>query len=131
MTDPTPVVNIRCPKCNDVFTLDTPLTPEQILFYENQAAHEGFVHRVLVAFDIFCNVSFFGGFEDETISSHVRRMTDENTRHNLFAKILNHFLNVIQPNHGALAEAGDLERSLKVVATERQALGLPPIDLLK
>jgi hypothetical protein len=36
--------------------------------------------------------------------------------------VLNHALNLFQANHGALAEAGDLERAQTVEATEKQAL---------
>ena len=114
---------------------DRPLTPEEIAFNERQAANEGYIHRVLVAFDIFCNVALWFGLPDETISSHTRRITDNPYEHSLLsrkiAEALNWFLDEIQENHGARAQAGDLERSLLVVSAERRALGLPKIDLLK
>lgn len=120
---------------NEQLKPDRPLTPGEVVFNENQARHEGYVHRVLVAFDIFCNVAFWFGLEDETISSHTRRINDNPYEHNRFArsvaKILNLFLDCIQENHGARAEAGDLERAIRIVDTERKALGLPSINLLK
>jgi hypothetical protein len=115
--------------------MDHQLTPEDILKNEQQASSEGYLHRVLVAFDIFCNVAIWLGLPDETISSHTRRINDDPSKHSplsgLIAKFLNLFLDDVQSNHGARAEAGDLERALTIVATERQALGLPPVNLLK
>lgn len=102
---------------------DAVLTLPQITAQEAQAAREGYIHRVLVAFDQFWNVAGTGGLPDETISAHDRRVVDDPTaKHKLLAKVLNHLLDDIQPNHGAKAEAGDLERAQTVVATETKAL---------
>jgi len=102
---------------------DAALTPEQIALQEARAGREGYIHRVLVAFDQFWNVAGTGGLPDETISAHTRRVVDDpNAKHKLLAKVLNHLLDDIQPNHGAKAEAGDLERAQTVEATETKAL---------
>lgn len=101
---------------------DAILTPAQITTQEAQASREGYIHRVLVGFDQFWNV-VAGGKPDETISARTRRVVDDPTaKHKLLAKVLNHLLDDIQPNHGAKAEAGDLERAQAVVATEEKGL---------
>jgi hypothetical protein len=99
-------------------TTDVPLTPEQIQLQESRAAKEGFVHRTLVAFDQFWNVAT-GGLPDETISSRAERDAIKGA---FLGKLLTHGLDLIQKQHGEKAEAGDLERSLAVAATEQQAL---------
>lgn len=108
---------------------DTPLTPSQVTSQERKAAQEGWAHQVLVSLDQAGNVIgspiflLQKGLPDETISSHVRRiMDDPDAKHKLVAGILNHVLNEIQANHGAKAEAGDLERADAVQSTEKQAL---------
>jgi hypothetical protein len=105
------------------------MTPAQIRQTEKNAAAEGFLHRVAVAADQDLNVDT-GGLPDETISSRVRRISDAHSRWDWnpgvwLAKTLNAGLNFIQRNHGQHAQAGDLERALKVAATEQVALGLP------
>lgn len=103
--------------------MDAVLTPDQIAKQQAQAAREGYIHRVLVAFDQFWNVAGTDGLPDETISAHTRRVVDDPTaKHKLLAKVLNHLLDDIQPNHGAKAEAGDLERAQTVTKVEQQAL---------
>jgi len=103
---------------------DTPLTPEQVAAAQARAAREGYLHRVLVAFDQFWNVAGTGGLPDETISAHTRRVVDDpNAKHKLLAKVLNHCLDLIQPDHGAKAEAGDLQRAETVTKVEGKALG--------
>lgn len=108
---------------------DSPLTPEQIAQAQAQAGKEGYVHRDLVALDQDVNVDT-GGMPDETISSRVRRVTDAHPGWSWnpgvwLAKTLNAGLNLIQGNHGAKAQAGDLERAEKVAAVESQALDPP------
>lgn len=105
------------------------LSPAQIQQAETDAAAEGFLHRVAVAADQDLNVDT-GGLPDETISSRVRRIGDAHPRWGWnpgvwLAKALNAGLNLIQRNHGQHAQAGDLERALKVAETEQSALGLP------
>jgi hypothetical protein len=104
---------------------DTPLTPTQIQSNAEQVDNEGYLRVVLVGFDQMWN-TIIGGMPDETISAHVRRITDDpNAKHKLLAKVLNHMLNVIQPNHGARAEVGDLTRAENVLKTEQAALNIP------
>ncbi|MHB8483530.1 MAG: hypothetical protein ACYDBV_12485 [Nitrospiria bacterium] len=107
------------------------MTPEKnkkksSLIWMRRASREGYVHRVLVAFDIFCNV-ILGGNEDETISSHVRRISDAHktwTKNPIvwIAKSVNAGLDIIQPDHGQHAEAGDLERAEHEENIEEKAL---------
>lgn len=106
---------------------DTPLTPQQVQQAQANAAKDGYVHRDLVALDQDINVDA-GGLPDETISSRVRRITDAHPGWSWnpgvwLAKALNAGLNLIQANHGAKAQAGDLERAQAVEQTERKALG--------
>ena len=105
------------------------LTPAQVQQAEKNAAANGFVHRIAVAADQDLNVDS-GGLPDETISSRVRRISDAHSRWGWnpgvwLAKALNAGLNVLQRDHGQKAQAGDLERALKVATTEQSALGLP------
>lgn len=92
--------------------------PEQ----EAQAAAEGYLHRVVVAFDIFLNV-VFRGREDETISARAYRAALEGK---LWGRILNDFLNLLQSDHGAKAASGDLERAQSISRTEEQTLESKP-----
>ena len=111
---------------------DTPLTPEQVAAAEQRASHESYPHEVLVAFDQLVNVASWKllgskGLPDETISAHVRRLSDDpQYKHAFIAHLLNHALNFIQGNHGALAEAGDLQRAEAVEKTEDKELGTGP-----
>jgi hypothetical protein len=104
------------------------LTTAQIQQAEKGAAAEGFLHRVAVAADQDLNVDS-GGLPDETISSRVRRICNTHPRWSWnpgvwLAKSLNAGLNLIQGNHGQRAQSGDLERALKVAATESESLGI-------
>ena len=96
------------------------MQPEQINvpLQEDQAASDGYLHRVLVAFDIFINVIFRGRM-DETISAHAYRAALQNK---LWGRILNGALNLIQSNHGAKAAAGHLERATSIADTEEKIL---------
>jgi hypothetical protein len=99
--------------------LNAPLTPEQIAAAELKASHEGYLHKVLVGLDQFLNTAA-GGNPDETISSRSQRLSDQG---NEFAKLLTYGLDLIQKDHGRKAEAGDLERTEKVEAIEKETLG--------
>lgn len=95
---------------------------------EKQAAHESYFHRDAVALDQDINVDT-GGQLDETISSRVRRVSNAHPKWGWnpgvwLAKTLNAGLNLLQKNHGAKAQAGDLERAQAVEKTEDQALGI-------
>lgn len=101
---------------------------QQIRKVERNTKKEDYIHRVLVALDIFANV-ITGGYEDETISSRVRRVSDAHkglTWNPLvwIAKALNAGLNLIQRDHGQHAEAGDLERAEQVEHIEDRALDI-------
>ena len=85
---------------------------------ELQASKEGYLHRVLVALDIFLNV-VFKGREDETISARSYRAALEGK---IWGRIMNAFLDIFQSNHGAKAAAGDLERANSIAATENKIL---------
>ena len=100
----------------------TPLTPGQEETDLRETRQEGYFWRCLVAFDIFCNVVLFFGLEDETISSHAARAAKQGRWWGL---VLTQFLCWIQPDHGAHAEAGDLERAKQVEATEDSTGTLP------
>jgi hypothetical protein len=97
---------------------NAPLTPGQIVFNEQQAAHEAYLHRLAVGFDQFINVAT-DGLPDETISSRAQRLSSHG---NEFAMLLTRALDELQPSHGRTAEAGDLERAQAMVATEEKAL---------
>lgn len=85
---------------------------------ELQASKEGYIHRVLVALDIFLNV-VFKGREDETISARSYRAALEGK---IWGRIMNAFLDIFQSNHGAKAAAGDLERANSIAVTENKIL---------
>lgn len=85
-----------------------------------QAESEGYLHRVLVAFDQFANV-IFRGRPGETISARSYRAALKNER---WGRVLNFLLNLIQSNHGAKAAAGDLARALSIASTEAQVLSV-------
>jgi hypothetical protein len=96
------------------------MTPDiiNVAQQEAQTASEGYLQRVLVAFDQFVNV-VFKGRPDETISARAYRAALEGK---VWGTVLNWCLNVIQYDHGAMAAAGDLERSLAIAATEEKTL---------
>lgn len=96
--------------------------PADIPTAEAQAAAEGWVHRILVAFDIFWNVAGWRGQADETISTHSYRAFLEGK---LWGKFMNRWLGWFQPNHGAKAASGDLLRATVRVAILRKILNLP------
>lgn len=95
---------------------------------ERNTRKEDYIHRALVAIDIFINV-LTGGNEDETISSRVRRVSDAHKGFSRnpgiwIAKALNIALNFVQRDHGQHAEAGDLERAERVEHLEDTALDI-------
>ena len=64
----------------------------------------------------------FGGDPDETISSRSARAATEGK---LWGKILSHFLDLFQTDHGAKAEVGDLTRAEDVEYLEDNSGSLP------
>jgi hypothetical protein len=97
----------------------TPLDPDQLTEQESQAAHEGWLHRSLVSFDQMVNVIVLRGLPDETISSHAARAAQQGKHWGIG---LSRVLNLFQRDHGAKAEAGDLQRATNVVTTEGDAV---------
>lgn len=95
----------------------TPLTPEQTAQTEAKVAKEGYVHRDLVALDQAANV-VTGGLPDETISSRAARASRQGK---LWGRALSRFLNLFGKDHGAKAQAGDIERAEAVVAVEKSS----------
>jgi hypothetical protein len=93
----------------------TPLSSTQLATQEAQAANEGAVHRDLVAVDIAANEILLRGQMDETISSHAARADESGKR---WGRYLSKFLNLFQSDHGAKAQAGDLERAQNVTRIE-------------
>jgi hypothetical protein len=98
-----------------------PQSPENIKRAMDKSNHESRIHRWLVAFDIFLNVTFMNGQNDETMSAHCWRASLEGHK---WGKAMNWWLNGFQPHHGYQAACGDLQRSLNRAECERKALGL-------
>ncbi len=98
----------------------TPLTPDETAAEEQQAAREAYVHRVLVAFDQFMNV-VSDGDPDETISARAARAAEKGKP---WGVGLSKFLNLFQKDHGAKAQAGDVERAEKVITEENASGGI-------
>ncbi len=88
---------------------------------EAKAAAEGYLHRALVAFDIFLNVIVLAGRQGETLSSHAFIASLEGK---LWGKLMNTWLSGFQAQHGAQAASGDLERSLAEAARLKKILGV-------
>jgi hypothetical protein len=88
---------------------------------EARAGKEGYVHRVLVALDIFLNVVVLAGRQGETISAHSYITSLEGK---LWGKLMNKWLCGIQANHGQKAASGDLERSMAETSRLRKILGV-------
>lgn len=98
----------------------TPLTPEEIAAQEAQAGQEGYIKRDLIALDIAANV-VMGGHPDETISSRLARGAEAG---HIVGEIGSKILDVFEHNHGAKAQAGDVERAVVVIALETKSPGL-------
>lgn len=98
-----------------------PMTPENIQAAMERSANESRIHRWLDAFDIFLNVTFMNGQNDETMSAHCWRASQAG---HLWGKAMNWWLEGFQPHHGYQAACGDLTRALARVDVEKKALGL-------
>ena len=97
-----------------------PLTPTQAAQQEQQATTQSYIHRVLVALVSFINVLFFGA-PDETISSRSARAAEQNK---LWGILMSRVLDLFEADHGAKAQAADLERAEAVVTLEANSPGL-------
>lgn len=98
-----------------------PMTPSNISAAMARTNEESRLHRWVVALDIFLNVTFMNGQNDETMSAHSWRASLEGRRWGI---AMNWWLNGFQPNHGYQAACGDLQRALNRAACEKRALGL-------
>lgn len=98
-----------------------PQTPENIVIAMAKTNLEGRIHRWLDAFDIFLNVTFMNGQNDETMSAHSWRASLEG---HWWGIAMSWWLCGFQPNHGYQAACGDLQRALNRVAVEKKALGI-------
>lgn len=103
------------------FDIESPFMPGDEVIAEQRASTESWLHRSLVAFDQFCNVVFFRGYPDETISAHCWRASLKN---HLWGQALNRWLEWVQPDHGFLAASGDHYRAITIASIEKQALGM-------
>lgn len=95
----------------------TPLDPQQTAKEEDQAAKEGYLHREAVAIDIFADETLDGPM-DETISSRAARAARKGS---WLGRALSKFLNLFQHDHGADAQAGDVERAQNVINLENSS----------
>jgi hypothetical protein len=98
-----------------------PQTPANIALAMAKSNDEGRIHHWLNAFDIFLNVTFMNGQNDETMSAHCWRAANEG---HLWGKAMNWWLEGFQPHHGYQAACGDLQRALNRAAVEKKALGI-------
>jgi hypothetical protein len=95
--------------------------PADVSKAEAKAAAEGYLHRCLVALDIFMNVVFFAGRQGETMSTHAFIAAKSGK---LWGKLMNLWLDGFQKDHGPQAASGDLERSQAEVNRLRKILGV-------
>lgn len=100
---------------------DYPFTAADVQKAQLQASKEGRIHRLLVAFDIFLNILIFNGQQDETMSAHAYRASQEGK---LWGKLMNHWLDWFQADHGAQAASGDLERAEERISVEKKTLDI-------
>jgi hypothetical protein len=97
------------------------LYPIDVPVAEKQAVGEWYWHRALVALDIFLNVVFMFGQQDETMSTHAWRAS---LKGRLWGRAMNWWLNGFQTNHGPQAASGDLERASVRVSVLKKLLGV-------
>lgn len=108
-------------KAKSMAPVITPLTPTEEAKDEASALKEGYLHRVLVGFDMFVNV-VANGHPSETISSRSSRAAAEGKR---WGKVMCGFLNLFQSNHGPKAQAGDIARADTIEYLENSSGTLP------
>ena len=92
----------------------TPLSGAQVHAAEAQAERERYPVRVLVGLDQFVNVAC-DGRPDETISSRASRAA---VGGRWWGRAMSQFLDLFQRDHGAEAQAGDVERAEAVEGLE-------------
>jgi|SRR6185437_5287011 len=96
----------------------TQIDPSEVKKYETQSLEHGYIVRCLLAFDVLCNVVFFKGRLDETISAHSARAAMEGK---LWGIWMSKFLDIFQKNHGAQAILGDEARANVISETEKDS----------
>lgn len=99
-----------------------PLDAAQTATQEARAAHEQYLHRVLVALDQFMNV-MADGDPDETISARAARAAEKGKP---WGVAMSRFLNLFQQDHGPKAQAGDAERAEAIEQIETSSGGITP-----
>lgn len=97
-----------------------PLTQAQFVEQEKAVAKEGALVRDLVAVDECAN-TLMGGLPDETISSRLARDAE---KHEVIGEIGSKILDEFEADHGAKAQAGDVERAEAVIAAEKASGGI-------
>lgn len=95
----------------------TPLNPQQTAMQEKKASAEGYLKRVLIGLDMFCN-TLIGGKPDETMSSRWGR---DAYKGDPGGEVASRLLDIFQTDHGAKAVAGDEARALNVEKTEESS----------
>jgi hypothetical protein len=91
---------------------------------ETESERHSYPVRVLIAFDQMVNV-ITGGHPDETISSRAGRAA---LAGRWWGKVMSAFLNLFESDHGAKAEAGDLERAEQIEYLEENMDSALPKD---
>jgi len=94
----------------------TQLTPEQFNAEKMLAAKDNYFQRVAEEADVDLNVDA-GGLPDQTLSG---RFADAAVRGKWWGKFGIKFLNVFQKNHGAIAQADEIEHAQAVIAKDQQ-----------
>lgn len=120
-----------CPYWKAVFNLDapgaqmnpvTPLTPQQTAKQEANVAKHNLLQRDAIALDDLGDTVLLGGENDETMSATFARWAySKKGLKGFIGRTMSRGLNLFQPDHGAKAVAGDLERAEAVAATEAQS----------
>jgi hypothetical protein len=99
----------------------TPLSAEALAARIDGAQKESYIHKDLVAFDQLVNV-LADGNPDETISARMARWATAekpgSVKHHVGSGVCR-VLNLIEKDHGAIAEASDLGRAEHVEQIER------------
>lgn len=101
----------------------TPMDPAKVARTEYEATHHSYLGRDAVALDDFVDALTDGPL-DETISARMARWATESKfgtfKHFIGTKVCQG-LNLIDKDHGAGAEIGDLARAQAEAATEQAA----------
>lgn len=103
----------------------TPLTPSQVAAVNAAVRLYPWWRRAFISFDQMCNVWFFHGYCDETVSAHAGRAA---VRDAWWAVDICDLLDRIEKDHGALAIEGDLERAEMIEQIEDSSGELPHVD---